>query len=248
VVDSNVTPASGGDLDALRRYRRPMEPAAIEPADDASALHLALWRRVDVTAPPPGVAAWLARAVPAPPPADDPHVRFVERLDGPQHHDTARAARYLDALAAVRARADRGEAATLAALALVQGVVLGLGGPAPLRTTDAFARGGDHRYPIVAGFEALVSERLAAWDAPGIHPVVAACGRYLDVIFLHPFCDGNARAARLLLEWTLRRAGLPTPRIDDLVLLRKVPGDERSFWRMVRVCAALVARAAEGAP
>ncbi|MFO0607338.1 MAG: Fic family protein [Polyangiales bacterium] len=220
-----------------------METAPIDLARDAMSPHLALWTRVDVTDPPPEVRPWLARAVAAGS-AVDLHRRFVARFDGPQHADGARAARYLAALDLVRAAADRGEALTVDALARVQGVVLGLPDDAPLRRTDAFARGGAHRYPMVPGFDALVRARFDAWEGATVDPVVTACGRYLDVIFLHPFEDGNARAARLALEWALRRAGRPTPRLEDLVALRKEPGDARSFWRMVRVCAGLVARAA----
>lgn len=209
---------------------------------DAMSAHLAMWSAVDPESPPDEVSAWLARAC-VRATTSDLHRRFVERVDGPAHGDPLRASRYLEALDRLRSHVDRGGALTLDSLSEVQGAALGLDHPAPLRSTDAFARGGAHRYPFVDGFEAMVRARFDEWNSSRAHPVAAACGRYLDVIFTHPFCDGNARAARLCLDVTLHTAGLATPRLEDLVLLRKTPGDVACYWRMVRLCAGLIARA-----
>ena len=207
---------------------------------DAMTPHLAMWARVDVTAPPDDVAAWLARAAAVRASDEDPHRRYIDRFDAPQHDDLARASRYLAALDDVRARADRGEALTLDALTRTQAIVLGLDGAAPLRVTDAFARGGAHRYPFVEDLAERLDARLACWRAPHRDAVVAACGLYLDVIFTHPFDDGNTRAASLCYERVCRAARRPTPRFEDLVRLRKDPGDARGFWRMVRLSAASI--------
>ncbi len=211
-------------------------------AVDAMSPHLAMWREVDPESPPDAVRAWLDRATVGVTTCDL-HRRFVERIDGPAHGDSARVARYFAALDQVRAHVDGGGALTLDAISEAQGVALGFDHPAPLRTTDAFARGGAHRYPHVDGFDALVRSRFEAWASSRAHPVSVACGRYLDVIFTHPFCDGNARSARLCLDATLRAAGLATPRLEDLVLLRKTSGGVAFYWRMVRLCAARSAHA-----
>ncbi|MFO0651259.1 MAG: Fic family protein [Polyangiales bacterium] len=209
-------------------------------ARDAMTPHLAMWTRVDVAAPPDDVAPWLARAAAAGASVEDHHRRYIDRYDGPQHADPARTARYRTALDDLRARADRGEALTLDALAHTQGLVLGLDGAAPLRVTDAFARGGAHRYPFTEDLAATLDARLACWRAPHLDAVVAACGLYLDVIFTHPFDDGNTRAANLCYERMFRAARRPTPRFEDLLVLRKDPGDARGFWRMVRLSAASI--------
>lgn len=212
----------------------------IDLALDAMTPHLAMWTRVDVTSPPDEVAAWLARAAAVSASIDDPHRRYIDRFDAPQHADPTRTERYLAALDDVRSRADRGEALTLDALAHTQAIVLGLDGAAPLRVTDAFARGGAHRYPLVEDLAAMLDARLACWRAPHLDAVVAACGLYLDVIFTHPFDDGNTRAASLCYERVFRALRRPTPRFEDLLRLRKEPGDARGFWRMVRLSAASI--------
>ena len=63
---------------------------------------------------------------------------------------------------------------------------------------------------------------------------------YLDVIYTHPFADGNARAARLWLEYFLRRAGLPSPPLRPLVLRPKPAGDVDSAWGLAALTARLM--------
>src|SRR5262249_49378662 len=75
--------------------------------------------------------------------------------------------------------------------------------------------------------------KLARDEADTAHPVVRAARVYLDVIFVHPFPDGNARLARLAAYFVLRRAGLPVPAWDALIRVRKMPGAPESYWRFV---------------
>jgi len=217
-------------------------------AVDALPLHMTLWQRVDPRSPPADIARLLADASAAPFSDRDTHTDFVRRLDGPQHGDEARAARYLEALARVRRLADEGRSLTWEVAAAIQGVVLGLDGPAEVRSGEAFARGGEHRYACLPDLQERFAARLALWDAADVDPVVAACGVYLDIIFLHPFVDGNARAARLAYELLLRRARRPVPRLEDLLRLRKRPGDADDFWRLVRLSAASIAGLARRCP
>jgi hypothetical protein len=212
---------------------------AVDFARDAMTPQLTMWNRVDLTTPPKGLRTWLGRASEVSwREHPDAHLRFVQHYDDPQHGDPARTQRYLDALAFVRARADTGEAPNLVMFSTMQGCLHGLAEPTPLRTTDAFGRGGAHCYPVVEGFEEMLNARMAVWTNTVVDPFVRATALYLDVIFTHPFDDGNARAARLGYEWVLRHAGRMSPRMEDLLRLQKIPGDVDGFWRMVRLGAA----------
>jgi Fic family protein len=161
--------------------------------------------------------------------------------DTPAHGgDIAREARFLSALARVRALADAREPLTWARLTEVQAEVLGK--PVGFRTGEAFAHGGAHRYLYTPDLEEMFIRKVEADAKDGCHPVAQAVRLYLDLAFFHPFPDGNARAARLGFEFCLRRAGLPTPPLAPWVLLPKPPGDAERYVRFVR----LVARSISG--
>lgn len=203
--------------------------SSTDPRVDALAPHLALRARIDLRTPPPAVAIVLDGVHANLDPVADAHVRFAREVDGPAHPEPGRTDRYLDALARVLALPglDRD------ALTDLQSTVLGR--PALLRTGDAFARQGAHRYPWGPDLGALLDDALRRIHDPAVHPVVRASMAYLDVIFLHPFDDGNARLARLVMHHTLHRAGLYPPRFEGVLLVQKHPGDDESFWRLVRV-------------
>jgi len=115
------------------------------------------------------------------------------------------------------------------------GAMLGLEGRAKLRTEEAFARGGLHRYSTLDG---LLERRWIegfSREVFALHPVLRGACWYFDAIFLHPFADGNARLARALLVYSLD--GLPQPPLAPLVWLPKRPGSAEDFWRFVTVCA-----------
>jgi hypothetical protein len=73
-------------------------------------------------------------------------------------------------------------------------------------------------------------------------PIAKAVRLYMDLAFFHPFADGNARAARLGLEWALRAARRPTPALAPLVALPKAPGDAAGYERCVCVVASGIVR------
>ncbi len=110
---------------------------------------------------------------------------------------------------------------------------------------DSFMRGGREAYVWFDGFESMFRRKVAADALAGAHPLVGACRLYLDIIFFHPFEDGNARAARLWFEFVLRRARVVGPPIADVVRLDKPAGDRDAAWRLVRLAAkrTLAARA-----
>jgi hypothetical protein len=158
---------------------------------------------------------------------------YLTGHDTPAHEgDSAREARFLAALARVRALADTREPLTWARLVEVQAEVLG--GPVGFRAGVAFAHGGAHRYLYSPDLEELFTRKVEADARDGCHPVAQAVRLYLDLAFFHPFPDGNARAARLWFEYCLRRARLPTPPLAPWVLLPKPPGDAERYARFVR--------------
>lgn len=115
------------------------------------------------------------------------------------------------------------------------GVVLGLDAPAAVRTEDAYARGGLHRYSLANGALEARWRRGVERDEGREHRVVRGARLYFDAIFLHPFDDGNARLARALLVGALDEG--PAIEVAPAVWIAKRPGDDGDFWRFVTVCA-----------
>jgi hypothetical protein len=175
-----------------------------------------------------GTAQWQARrasygavrdtitAAEQAPVSGDGHLRFIQGLE--RARDPLRADRMAAALACARAWAASTRPLTFAELQRWQKEVLGVPS-APFRSSDAFAKEGGERYPVLGAREAF--ERcLAEADEPDLPPVARAARAYLDVCFFHPFVDGNGRAARLVLDAVLSRAELGLHAIDPLILAR----------------------------
>lgn len=168
---------------------------------------------------------------------------YLAEHDAPAHgHDAERSARYLAALRRARELADAREPLTWPRLCEIQALVLGA--PAAFRTGDAFAHGGAHRYLWSADLEEMFRRKVEADARDSCDAVARAVRLYLDVAYFHPFPDGNARAARLALEWVLRSARRPMPPLAPLVVMPKEPGDASCYERCVRVVAQGIARLA----
>lgn len=133
----------------------------------------------------------------------------------------ARRARFMAALARIRELADAGASASWDALREVQALLLGR--EVGFRCGPAFARGGRERYGHWPELEAMFARKLEVDDADACHPIAKAARLYLDLIYVHPFEDGNARAARLWLELMLCRARVPTPALGPLIKWPKRP-------------------------
>ncbi|CAM3455806.1 hypothetical protein G4177_24870 [Corallococcus sp. ZKHCc1 1396] len=166
---------------------------------------------------------------------------FLHRHDAPAHEAQGpeRTERFEQALARVRQLADAGEALTFSRMVEVQERLRGV--RTAFRTGDAFAHGGAHRYAQAPGLEAAFVGKVEAEAREERHPVAHATRLYLDLCFFHPFPDGNARAARLWLEYMLRRGGLPTPPLVPVVLFPKRPGDAVGYVRLTRLVARSIA-------
>ncbi|MFF5229680.1 Fic family protein [Dactylosporangium sp. NPDC000521] len=162
--------------------------------------------------------------------------------DGVAEHLARRrygAGRALAALQLVRADAAEGGPLTFARLAAWQREVLGVD-KAPFRTTAAWARAGRELYAyhddLPAAFEACLAE---ATD-PAVPLPSRAARVYLDVLFFHPFADGNARSAALALYFVLAREGVVLDRAAPLLMTRWPASDPRGAEGVAGFVASLI--------
>ena len=154
----------------------------------------------------------------------DGHRRFVE---GPETtRDPDRAARFSSALEACRDSARAKEPLDFASLARWQSIVLGHA--APFREGEAFAKGGRERYGLDDQTRARFEGWLAAANDLSTPFATRAARVYLDICFTHPFADGNARSARLALDYVLTGEGRWLRNVEPLFLLARSPSDTDS--------------------
>ena len=96
----------------------------------------------------------------------------------------------------------------------------------------AWAKGGGERYSLDND---LLDRRLQSLGQP-----FASCLRaYLDILFFHPFSDGNSRAARLAFHFLASRDGLQFRIADPLFRLSLPAGSlpsYRLFQNLARRC------------
>ncbi|MGW4224282.1 Fic family protein [Streptomyces bauhiniae] len=122
------------------------------------------------------------------------------------------------AYALAQADAARGAPLDFALLAGWQREVLG--GEAPFRSGDAYAKGGRERYALTAHTRADFAACLREATTSALPLAARAARAYLDVAFFHPFVDGNARAALLSLVHVLAREGVVLPEVGPLQVTR----------------------------
>ena len=134
-------------------------------------------------------------------------------FDGPVRLRNAnRADRLLAAMTASRAAAARGEPLTMTLLADWQKLVLGAD-EVHLRRSDAYAKGGRERYGLTPRTWQDFAAYLRQSADPSLPLPARAARVYLDVAFFHPYPDGNARLALLVLAHVLDREGV---RLDEV--------------------------------
>ncbi len=211
--------------------------AVVRGLDDASPDALAAWRAVR------GHAFAHVRDEPVYAVAHDGHRAYIERFD--RARDPDRAERLLAALELCRDSARGGLALTVDQLAEWQAVVLGASQPIELRTTDAFAKGGRERYGAAPDLRGTLEVALAEAGDLAQPVAVRAARVYLDLCFVHPFPDGNARAARLALDHVLTTAGLAIHAARPLFALSRAAGDGDGARAFARAIAMLCGPAAE---
>ncbi|GAA1268620.1 hypothetical protein GCM10009665_66560 [Kitasatospora nipponensis] len=156
---------------------------------------------------------WATAGAGAPAPGPAAVDGLAHWFDGPvRQRDAAPADRLLAALALLRADAARRAPLDATLLAGWQRLVLGVP-HAPLRTGEAFAKGGRERYGLTPHTWRDLAACLRQSADPALPPAARAARAYLDVAFFHPFADGNARLALLTLGYVLERAG---GRLDEV--------------------------------
>lgn len=80
----------------------------------------------------------------------------------------------------------------------------------------AFAKGGRERYGLAPDTRARFERCLSESTQPDLPLPARAARTYLDILFFHPFQDGNARAALLALAFVLAREGVPLDQVHPL--------------------------------
>ncbi|MGW2184088.1 Fic family protein [Streptomyces sp. NPDC001732] len=91
---------------------------------------------------------------------------------------------------------------------------------APFRTVPAFAKDGRERYGLPPNTPVWFERCLSESTQPDLPLPSRAARTYLDVLFFHPFEDGNARAAMLALAFVLAREGAPLDQVHPLQATR----------------------------
>ncbi|MFJ6662190.1 hypothetical protein ACIQNG_38470 [Streptomyces sp. NPDC091377] len=133
--------------------------------------------------------------------------------------DSGGTARVLTALDVAFADAEQGRPLAFALMAKWQRAVSAhdLVG---FRTMPAFAKGGRKRYGLAPDTQALFEHCLSESVEPNLPLPSRAVRAYLDVLFFHPFEDGNARAAMLALAFVLAREGVLLDHVHPLQTTR----------------------------
>ncbi|MFK4152925.1 hypothetical protein ACI2LV_13220 [Streptomyces fungicidicus] len=133
--------------------------------------------------------------------------------------DSKGTARVLTALDSTFADAELGRPLTFALMTKWQRTVLGheLVG---FRWMPAFAKGGRERYSLAPDTRARFERCLSESTQPDLPLPSRATRTYLDILFFHPFEDGNARAAMLALAFVLAREGVLLDQVHPLQTTR----------------------------
>ncbi|WP_369220651.1 Fic family protein [Streptomyces sp. R39] len=133
--------------------------------------------------------------------------------------DLARSRRLLAALARSRMDACHRHPLTCTLLTGWQQLVLGMP-EVQFRQGDAFAKGGRERYALTSHTERTFEQCLRESADRRIPLASRAARAYLDVIFFHPFPDGNARLAMLTLAYVLESEGVRLDQVGPLQTTR----------------------------
>ncbi|MCC2313649.1 Fic family protein [Cellulomonas xiejunii] len=175
---------------------------------------------------------------------------FLDVVRATAARDAHRAARLEAALHLAGGTADAGQPLTLDVLTGWQRVVLGVP-TVDFRTGPAYAKGGRERYGLEPTTRARFEQCLAEAADPRVPLPARAARVHLDVCFVHPFPDGNGRAALLSMYAVLRREGVvPDQAAPAVTIVRRAddaPG-ARSFVRLVEVLVGSTRRRASGVP
>lgn len=214
-----------GRLSRDVRQNNDMERSSEEGVREVMVPHLEATLGMEWSSPPPPVAALLDGNAAPPAPsvpgfASKQCDRLVLRCGAP-------------AVAAVAARLGAGNVLTWRDVVDVQSVMLGR--KARFRRADARTAARPERYAILDGLEALVMRKVETDARDSAHDALKGIRLYLDFAFVHPFEDGNARAALLWLAYFYWRSGYGLPRLAGLQRFDFTPGDQACYWAFARL-------------
>lgn len=84
------------------------------------------------------------------------------------------------------------------------------------RSSSAFCNRRHERYAYFTDLPKLFEMKVAKDAEESLHPLVKAARLYLDIIFIHPFIDGNARAALSSAVFYCQKYGYNVPDMNRL--------------------------------
>ena len=177
------------------------------------------------------------------PGAADLHLRFIEAVD--YSRNLLRGERMQHALAQCR---DDARFATCSATCLEwdhlltwHQLTMGNKRHRGFRSHDAYAKQGRERYPLHKTSEEKFKSLLE--EANSSEPIALRATRaYLDVLFFHPFEDGNSRLARLVFDFLLTRAGYTLSNVEMIFLFAKAAKDGEGAANLVQLVNKLLAK------
>lgn len=170
----------------------------------------------------------------------DAHRRYIELRDRPR--SATRADAMIRALVRARWGAEKGLALDTALLREWQELAMYPSKDVSFRNGEAFAKDRAERYGRPKDLEKRLAEALKAASDVSTSPIARGARIYLDLCFLHPFKDGNARAARLALDYVLTQAGLALLDGPPIFAIARWAHDEQEPWRFQRTLATCVGR------
>jgi len=109
-----------------------------------------------------------------------------------------------------------------------------------VRTKDAVSKDEGERYGTPKDLEGRLQQALDEATAEGTAAISRAARVYLDLTFLSPFTDGNARVARLTFDHVLARDGLALHDATPVFSVRRWAHDTGEAWRFQRELVACV--------
>ena len=168
----------------------------------------------------------------------DGHRHFLDNIVRPR--DLTRATRLHAALDRVRADAQSGAALTFDRLSQWHKIAVDATS-SEFRRTIAFAKKGQEKYGIDDRTEDKFAACLSEASSSEGSLSARATRAYLDVIFFHPFRDGNARMAALTLDFVLARGGVILDQVGPLFLVSRRADDAAGLAAFVRLLEVLIA-------
>lgn len=91
------------------------------------------------------------------------------------------------------------------------------------RKNHAFAKGGRERYWLAENTKSLFEDCLEEANATDISVIALAARAYFDIMFFHPFEDGNSRCAALTLDFILSRESIYLNQVAPLFVVERAP-------------------------